>query len=110
MSRSPHDDSDPYGINSQGHTVGTGRRREKHETTNMEAHSLMLELCHQLGAKDGESMVEMLFAAVKDAQRYRWLRSNWEAATGLTWRDPAPALDGWVDEQINPPSTRTADE
>lgn len=22
MSRSPHDDSDPYGINSQGHTVG----------------------------------------------------------------------------------------
>lgn len=24
MSGSPHDDSDPYGINSQGHTVGGG--------------------------------------------------------------------------------------
>lgn len=25
MSRSPHDDSDPYGIDSQGHTVGAGK-------------------------------------------------------------------------------------
>jgi len=46
------------------------------EAENMEAHSLMLELCHQLGAKDGESMVEMLFDAVRDTRRYRWLRAG----------------------------------
>lgn len=52
---------------------------------NMEAHSLMLELCHQLGAKDGEDMTDMLFAAVRDARRYRWIRDTATfAALGAT--------------------------
>ena len=46
------------------------------EAENMEAHSLMLELCHQLGAEDGDDMFDMLFLAVADARRYRWLRDR----------------------------------
>lgn len=34
-----------------------------------------------------------------DAERYRWLKEHWDEVTGFTWRDPANALDGWVDEK-----------
>jgi hypothetical protein len=37
----------------------------------MENQDLMLELCHRLGAKDGENMHDMLFAAVDDALKLR---------------------------------------
>lgn len=46
------------------------------EGSNMEAHSLMLELCHRLGCQDGDSMYDALFLAVEDARRYRWLRDK----------------------------------
>lgn len=39
-------------------------------------------------------------ALAKDAARYRWLRANWDAVTGLTWRDPSGMLDGFVDDQM----------
>lgn len=34
------------------------------------------ELCHRLGAQDGEHMVDMLWKAVDDALRYRFLKSR----------------------------------
>ena len=34
------------------------------------------EICHQLGAKDGDNMIQMLFDAARDAARYRWLSAQ----------------------------------
>lgn len=44
----------------------------------MEWDMVVTELCHQLGAEDGENMQEMLWDAVRDAKRYRFLRSRLE--------------------------------
>lgn len=46
-----------------------------------------------------EPLLRSSEADQRDAARYRWLREHWEAATGLTWRDPPKALDAWIDQE-----------
>lgn len=41
------------------------------EGDRIEDHAILLELCHQLGAKDWDNMPELLFDAVADALKYR---------------------------------------
>jgi hypothetical protein len=83
---------------------------QRMEGDNIETHSLMLELCHQLGAVDGEGMVDMLFAAVKDAKRYRGLRSG---AVGMRALGAAQvvgeALDHACDRALNPNNSSDSD-
>ena len=33
----------------------------------------------------------------RNAARYLWLRENWDAVSGLTWRSPGPELDKLID-------------
>lgn len=37
----------------------------------------------------------------QDAKRYRWLRTNWDNISGLTWREPiAEKLDAHIDAEL----------
>lgn len=70
-----------------------------------EEHSLMLELCHRLGATDGENMEDMLFAAVRDAKRYRWLRAGEGVMQALgAAQVVGEALDRVCDKWANTPA------
>ena len=40
---------------------------------------VLIEMAHQLGAKDGDDIFDVLWKAIAEATRYRWLVKNWHS-------------------------------
>lgn len=82
------------------------RSNQSKEGFNMDAHTLMLELSHQLGAKDGQNMHELLFAAVRDAIRFReeetgWLIENGRQHPHTLYRTVDQGIQVWAPDPNN---------